>query len=137
MRANPLFVLIVTALLAVTGFAALPADVFGGGEAREAAASPAQAMSPSTDWIDGFAARLEPVAVRQGPAMQVREPFDDWRLVGLVQSEDGSFATLASGGEVRTLGLGDRLGGFDLVAIQDARAVFRRGQEERSLRLPR
>lgn len=137
MRANPFFALIIAALLMVTGFAALPAVMFGGEEAREAAAPPAQAMSPATDWIDGFAARLEPVAVRQGPAMQVREPIDDWRLVGLVQSEDGSFATLASGGEVRTLRLGDTLDGFDLVAIEDARAVFRRGQEERSLRLPR
>ncbi|MCP2671236.1 hypothetical protein NHF40_09900 [Maricaulaceae bacterium EIL42A08] len=138
MRADPLFY----AAIGVCGLAlvaaSMPSDwINGRGPSAAAPGTPPETVLASTDWIAPFAARLEPQAASTRPPDPVREPIDDWRLVGLVESNDGSFATLASGGQVRTLKLGDTLGGFDLVAIEAGRAVFRRGPEERSLRLAR
>jgi hypothetical protein len=123
--------------LVVAAMALVPGDWLSGESQAPSAVSGPEPDPLATDWIGPFVARLQPVE-QAGPSVQAdTDPLEGWRLVGLVEGDDGVWITLTGRGEVMTLSLGEEISGYALVGIENNAALFRRGEDERSLRLPR
>ncbi len=135
MRLEPIFTLFVLVPALATGIALVP--IWGGAQQEDAPAleQTARADLP-TGWVSAFVDQLQ-LPDRQVAVAPDEDPLGSWRIVGVVQGDEGSWVTLTHRGEVRTLTLGEALMGFELVDIDGDEAVFRREGETRALRLQR
>lgn len=147
-RATPLIVLLLANVL-VAGWLGLQLREGSLEWAPPAAVEPARIGIPDIEIgirppIDEILARplfwesRRPSAPPAQPEAPAEDPLADIKIIGVVGgTTEGGILFRDAEGRAATLRLGEALGGWRLSAVQGDIAVFRRGDAERSLRLPR
>lgn len=86
-------------------------------------------LEPLADWLQPGRTRAQAQTVRQAT------PLEDYRLIGLVETEDQTVVLVSGSDGVISLRLGEELDGFVLVEITARGARFDEGSQSVLLRL--
>ena len=111
------------------GLAPMGANATGPGSETVVRRAQTASLEPLADWLQPGRTRAQAQTVRQAT------PLEDYRLIGLVETEDQTVVLVSGSDGVISLRLGEELDGFVLVEITARGARFDEGSQSVLLRL--
>ena len=133
MRRQALPFALVAAILALAASSQLLPGATRGGAIDATWPSP---LAPPADRLSAFGAMLDTHIVESDAVVQRIVPLEGYEIIGVVQTEGRDVVLLSRDGQVISLGLGDGVDGYTLVALADGTARFEGQHENVVLELP-
>lgn len=129
--ALPIFLLTFTLILAATS-QLLPVKSRDG----STDATWPSSMVRSADEMSRFSSMLDTHFIEPEAEERRAVPLEGYEIIGVVETEGRDVVLISRNGQVISLGLGDRVDGYTLVALADGAARFEGQHENVVLELP-